>query len=124
MLSGCFGVPEDSVVEHISVKAWGGSLASCQEMQVFLLDETVARGGCNAIDPANAQPVDPGTIDAIEAGVSASQFSAQDVPPACDGCPTHSYTLLLSSASEGASTNGRIVPDQSLLDALVPLSPP
>jgi hypothetical protein len=126
LLSGCFGVPQDAVVERISVKAWGGSLGSCQEMQVYLLEETTARGGCDAVDPATATAVDPATIDAIQAGIERSQFAAANVnpPPDCGSCPTRAYTLLLSSESEGGSTQGRITPDPSLIEALAPLSPP
>lgn len=126
MLFGCFGVPQDAVVERLSVKAWGGSLASCQEMQVYLLDETVARGNCDAVDPATAVPVDPATVDAIQGGIARSQFAAANVnpPPDCTTCPIRAYSVRMSSESEGAATVGRIVPDASLLDALTPLAPP
>ena len=126
LLSGCFGVPQDATVERLSVKAWGGTVGSCQEMQIYLLDETAARGACDGVDATTATPVDPATVDAIEAGIERSQFSAANVnpPPDCPSCPTRAYSLLMSSESEDASTQGRIIPDPSLTEALAPLSPP
>ena len=62
-LSGCIGIPDDAVIEKLTIKAWGGNLSRCQELQIDMLEETVARGNCDNVRTDNAQDIGPAVID-------------------------------------------------------------
>jgi hypothetical protein len=126
ILVGCYGIPDDTVVNQVVVKAWGGEVGSCQELRVDLDRQSVARGACDAVDPSTGNAVPPDTIQALRDGIADSAFARENVEPApeCPTCATRSYLVYLSSASANLSTHARIEPAASLLAALAPLSPP
>lgn len=122
--TACYGIPDDTKVDKLAVKAWGGAVGTCQELHIDLNAEIAARGVCDAVDPATGSAVPPETIEAIRVGIDTSDFDDSDPAPDCEGCATHTYTVYLSSDSANLGSRARIVPSAELVAALVPLSPP